>query len=81
LSYSPNYLFSPPLISVFLSYLMFNFKLLPGFLMQSVLPAEPAVFFLLDLFLLLFFVTSCGVVPPLAFCAMECNDISHPLLA
>lgn len=81
LSYSPTYLFSPPLISSFLSYLTFNFKLLLGFLMQGVLPAEPAILFLLDLFLLLFFITSCGVVPPLAFCALECNYISHPLLA
>jgi hypothetical protein len=60
---------------------MFNFKLLLGFLMQDMLPTEPAILFLLDLFLLLFFITSCGVVPPLAFCALKCNDFSHPLLA
>jgi hypothetical protein len=81
LSYSPTYLFSPPLISSFFSYLMFSFKLLLGFLMQGVFSAKLAILFLLDLFLLLFFIAGCGVVASLAFCTLEYNYISHPLLA
>jgi hypothetical protein len=83
LSYSPTYFFSPPLISSFLSYsyLIFNFKLLLGFLMQGVFSTKLAILFLLDLFLLLFFITGCSVVASLAFCALEYNYISHPLLA
>ena len=81
LSYSPTYLFSPPLISSLLVYLMFNYKLLLGFLMQGVFSAKLTILFLLDLFLLLFFITGCAVVAPLAFCALEYNYISHPLLA
>ena len=37
--------------------------------------------FLLKLFLLFLFVASRGVIPAFAFCALECNDISHSLLA
>jgi hypothetical protein len=59
----------------------FIVKFLFGFFMQGVFSAKLAILILLDLFLLLFFITSCGVVPPLAFCALKCNDFSHPLLA
>jgi hypothetical protein len=48
---------------------------------QGVFSAKLAVFFLLDLFLLLFFVPSRGVVSTLAFRALEYDYISHPYLA
>jgi len=49
--------------------------------MQGVLSAELAIFILLDFFLLFLFISGSGVVTTLAFRALECNNISHPLLA
>jgi len=48
--------------------------------MQGVFSAKFAILFLLDLFLLLFFIPSCGVVTTLAFRTLECDYISHPFL-
>jgi hypothetical protein len=79
LSYSPTYFFFPPLIAYF------QFFLSPGkllrFLVQGMFSTELAIFFLLDFFLLFLFITSRGVIAAFAFRALECNDISHSLLA
>jgi hypothetical protein len=48
--------------------------------MQGVFSAKFAILFLLDLFLLLFFIPSGGVVTTLAFRALEYDYISHPFL-
>jgi hypothetical protein len=49
--------------------------------MHGVFSAELAIFFLLDFFLLFLFIAGSGVVASFAFCALECNNISHSFLA
>ena len=49
--------------------------------MQGVLSAKLAILFLLDLFLLLFFIPSRRVVATFALRALEYDYISHPFLA
>jgi hypothetical protein len=46
-----------------------------------VFAAKFAVFFLLDLFLLLFLVPRRVVIATFAFRALEYDDVSHPILA